>query len=151
MPLNIKDLKIESPDFTPLGHLRNEHAADKGNRPPRLKISGVPKTAVELAVICHDPDAPLPRGFVHWTLFAIPPSTTDLTTGGTGYRVGPNGLGERSYFGPRPPAGHGPHHYYFWVYALDKHVSGTPTREEFLERYRDNIIEQNRIVAIYEN
>ena len=47
--------------------------------------------------------------------------------------------------------GHGEHHYYFWVYALDTTVEGTPTREEFLQKYAGNIIEQNRIVGIYEN
>ena len=79
MPLNIKDLKIESADFAPLGKMRDEHAGDKGNVIPRLKIGGVPKEAVELALICHDPDAPLAQGFTHWTLYGIPPSATDLT------------------------------------------------------------------------
>ncbi len=65
MPLNIKSLKIESLDFPHLGKMKDEHAGDKGNVIPRLKISGVPPEAVELAVICHDPDAPLPRGFTH--------------------------------------------------------------------------------------
>ena len=79
MPLNIKDLKIESPDFAPLGKMKDEFAGDKGNVIPRLKISGVPKETVELALICHDPDAPLAHGFTHWTLYGIPPSATDLT------------------------------------------------------------------------
>jgi phosphatidylethanolamine-binding protein (PEBP) family uncharacterized protein len=65
--------------------------------------------------------------------------------------VGPNGAGGKQYYGPQPPAGHGEHHYYFWVYALDTKVDGTPTREEFLQKYAGNIIEQNRIVGIYEN
>jgi phosphatidylethanolamine-binding protein (PEBP) family uncharacterized protein len=30
-------------------------------------------------------------------------------------------------------------------------VEGTPTREQFLELYRGNIIEQNRVVGLYEN
>jgi len=55
------------------------------------------------------------------------------------------------YYGPQPPAGHGEHHYYFWVYALDTKVEGTPNREEFLQKYAGNIIEQNRIVGIYQN
>jgi phosphatidylethanolamine-binding protein (PEBP) family uncharacterized protein len=37
------------------------------------------------------------------------------------------------------------------VYALDTTVEGTPTREEFLQTYAGNIIEQNRIVGLYEN
>lgn len=151
MPLNIKDLKIECLDFAPLGRMKNEHAGNKGNVIPRLKISGVPKEAVELAVICHDPDAPLARGFTHWTLYAVPPGTTDLTDAQTKFRVGPNGAGQPGYYGPQPPDGHGPHHYYFWVYALNTKVEGAPTREQFLDRYKDNIVEQNRIVGIYEN
>jgi Raf kinase inhibitor-like YbhB/YbcL family protein len=151
MPLNIKDLKITSPDFEMLGRMGDKFAADKGNVTPRLKISGVPKAAVELAMICHDPDAPLAYGFTHWTVYGIPPSANDLTDAVAKYRVGPNGIGQNAYFGPQPPAGHGPHHYYFWVYALDTKVEGAPSREQFLERYKDNIIEQNRIVGVYEN
>ncbi len=67
------------------------------------------------------------------------------------FRVAPNGAGYAFYYGPQPPAGHGPHHYYFWVYALDTKVEGMPSREEFLQKYAGNIIEQNRIVGIYQN
>lgn len=152
MPLNIQDLKIESSDFVPGGRLADVHAGDKGNVLPRLLISGVSSDTVELAVVCHDPDAPLARGFTHWTLFGVLPSTTELTGGSVAsMRNGPNGMGQPGYYGPQPPAGHGTHHYYFWVYALNTKVDGTPTREEFLARYADNIIEQNRIVGTYSN
>ena len=151
MPLNIKDLKITSADFEPLGMLRDEHSGDKGNVLPRLTVSGVPAEARELAVICHDPDAPLARGFTHWVVYGIAPSATDLSDAQEKYRVGPNSAGQNHYYGPQPPAGHGKHHYYFWVYALNTNVQGTPTREDFLRQYADNIIEQNRIVGIYEN
>lgn len=150
MPLNIKDLRIDSADFDMLGLMDDRHAGDKGNVIPRLRISGVPSEAIELAVICHDPDAPLAHGFTHWTLYAVPPSTTDLDDEKR-YAVGPNGAGQHAYYGPQPPAGHGLHHYYFWVYALDKKVEGTPTREQFLERYGSNIIEQARLVGTYQN
>jgi Raf kinase inhibitor-like YbhB/YbcL family protein len=150
MPLNIKDLKIESTDFEPLGRMKDVQAADKGNVAPRLKISGVPQDAVELAMICHDPDAPLAHGFTHWTVYGIPPETTELH-GESKFRVGPNSLGENAYFGPQPPAGHGLHHYYFWIYALNTKVEGAPSREQFLERYAGNIIEQNRVIGVYSN
>jgi len=151
MAANIKDLKIESRDFKPHGQLADKHAADKDNIAPQLTVSGVPAEAVELALICHDPDAPRPRGFSHWTVYGIPTSATDLTDVSRKCRVGPNGMGKNEYFGPRPPAGHGQHHYYFWIYALDTKVDGTPSREEFLDRYKDNIIEQNRVIGTYEN
>ncbi|MBN9269390.1 MAG: YbhB/YbcL family Raf kinase inhibitor-like protein, partial [Mesorhizobium sp.] len=79
MPLNIKDLKITSSDFQPLGKLRDEHAGDKGNVLPKLTVSGVPAGTKELAVICHDPDAPLANGFTPWVVSGIDPSTTDLS------------------------------------------------------------------------
>jgi hypothetical protein len=146
MPLNIQDLAISSPDIRPGERVPDKHAADHGNAEPVLTISGVPEGAVELAVIAHDPDAPLPHGFTHWVLYGLEP--TDGTVNGL-HRTGPNTIGERAYSGPQPPPGHGVHHYYFWVYALDRPVKGEPTREEFLTEYADSIIEQNRFVATY--
>lgn len=146
MGLNIQDLAISSPDIASLAAIDDAFAAETGNRVPRLKISGVPADAVELAVILHDPDAPLPQGFTHWTVYGIDPQTADVTSG----RVGPNGIGEASYAGPQPPHGHGQHHYYFWVYALSRKVEGEPSREEFLANYADAIVEQNRLVGTYQ-
>jgi Raf kinase inhibitor-like YbhB/YbcL family protein len=151
MGLNIKDLKISSPDFQARGRLDHAHAMDKGNVNPTLKIAGTPKEAVELAVICHDPDAPLPFGYTHWVLYGIPAGTAELgKDADQKFRPGPNSNGNYRYDGPQPPAGHGPHHYYFWVYALDTPVVGTPTRAEFLKQYGDHIVEQNRLIGVYE-
>jgi Raf kinase inhibitor-like YbhB/YbcL family protein len=150
MALNIKDLAIRSLDFEPHAALREEHSGGKGNVMPRLVISGVPKETKELAVICHDPDAPLPRGFTHVVVYGIGPETKEIHGASDGWRMGPNGIGAEAYLGPAPPPGHGQHHYYFWVYALDTKVEGSPTREEFLQRYASNIIEQNRVVGTFE-
>lgn len=151
MGLNIKDLRISSPDFTPGGRLADKHSHDRGNVAPVLRIEGVPEGTVELAVICHDPDAPLPRGFTHWTLYGLPPTTTEVgPDADQQFRAGPNDFGKVGYGGPQPPAGHGPHHYYFWVYALNRPVEGAPARTEFVESYADAIIEQNRVIGVYE-
>lgn len=146
MGLNIQDLAIESPDIPALGEIPAEFAADTGNRVPRIAITGVPEGAVELAVIMHDPDAPLPNGFTHWVVYGIDPAAADVAAG----RPGPNGIGAAAYSGPQPPHGHGVHHYYFWVYALSRRVEGEPNREEFLERYADAIVEQNRFVGTFQ-
>ena len=152
MPLNIKDLKISSPDIAPLGRIDKRFALDDANDVPRLSITGAPAGTVELALICHDPDAPLPHGFTHWVLYGLPPQDLELgADANSRFRPGPNGAGVFAWAGPQPPAGHGPHHYYFWVYALDAAVEGTPSREEFLERYADHILEQARLVGIFEN
>lgn len=150
MGLNIQDLAISSPDFEPGGRLADRHANDQDNVAPRLTISGVPAGTAELAVICHDPDAPLPHGFTHWTLYGIPADATELGADADAtYRPGPNDFGATGYGGPQPPAGHGLHHYYFWVYALSRPVEGTPSRAEFLADYADAILEQNRVIGTF--
>jgi hypothetical protein len=152
MPLNIRDLAISSPDVEALGPIDPKFSADGGNQVPQLVISGVPEEAVELALILTDPDAPLPHGFTHWTVFNLPAQdglvNAEVLSKAT---TGLNGMGEASYSGPQPPPGHGLHHYYFWVYALDTVVLGTPNREQFLTDYAENIVEQNRLVATFVN
>lgn len=151
MPLNIKDLAIAIPGCAHGGRLDDRHAKPHGDVSPELHLSGVPEGTRELAIICHDPDAPLPDGFTHWTLYGIPPETTAIPEGdATRFRTGPNDFGDTGYGGPMPPEGHGTHHYYFWVYALDTDVEGAPPRREFLDRYADHIIEQNRTVGTWD-
>jgi Raf kinase inhibitor-like YbhB/YbcL family protein len=152
MGLNIQDLRISFVDYDDGARLDRRHANDADNEVPTLRIEGVPDGTTELALICHDPDAPLPDGFTHWTLYGIPADTTEVGSDADGrFRAGSNDFGAEGYGGPQPPGGHGPHHYYFWVYALSQAVEGTPTRREFLDRYGDAIIEQNRVVGVFEN
>ena len=140
-------LTITSRSFEPGGPIPRECALEGLNRPPVFDLAGVPRLAVELALICHDPDAPQPRGFTHWIVYGLPPDLT-IVEPGVG-RYGPNSLGQRSYSGPNPPTGHGIHHYYFWVYALATEVQGEPPREVFLDAYAEAILEQNRVVGTY--
>jgi Raf kinase inhibitor-like YbhB/YbcL family protein len=58
----------------------------------------------------------------------IPVSVTELpSNAGTGSEAGlpdvaitlRNDVGMRSFLGAAPPAGHGPHHYYYVVHAVD--------------------------------
>ena len=152
MGLKLGDLAVSSPAFESGGRIGERYANDKGNSQPEIRITGVPPGTAELALICHDPDAPLPFGFTHWVLYGIPPETTVIReNGGSAFRSGRNDFGVAGYGGPQPPARHGPHHYYFWVYALDARVKGTPSRREFLERYGDHVLEQARLVGVYEN
>lgn len=131
------------------GWLGLTHTAEGGNTPPTLIVEGVPENVVELALICHDPDAPRPHGWTHWVVYGIPPTVTEIGPDNQ-FRTGPNGSGDYSYFGCRPPIGHGVHHYYFHLYALGTTVEGAPTREEFLDRYAGDILAQARWVGMYE-
>lgn len=79
------------------------------------RVSG----AREYAVTVTDADAP-GGTFVHWVVWDIPSSTTELSAGGVPDEAvqGTNGFGNGSYGGPCPPEGDAPHRYAFTVYAL---------------------------------
>ena len=154
MGLNIADLKISSSAFDPHGRIPERHTGDGDDVSPELSISGVPDGTQQLALICHDPDAPLPHGFTHWVAYGIPADTSEIEEGGGGSFVeGANDMGNQGYNGPAPPDGHGVHHYYFWVYALDTEIDAEPglSRAELLSRIEDHVIEQARVVGTYEH
>ncbi len=122
------------------------------NASPAFLIGGVPDGTRSLALIAHDADAPLPHGYTHWVLLGIPPSVTYLGEGDGDklYVPGINDAGARGYLGPNPPAGHGVHRYYFWLYALGVEVAEPCNRREFLVRYANHVIDQERVVGQYE-
>ncbi|HEY8340907.1 MAG TPA: YbhB/YbcL family Raf kinase inhibitor-like protein [Egibacteraceae bacterium] len=153
MPLNIKDLKITSPAFGHGQPIPARHARDGDDVSPALEFSGVPAGTRQLALICHDPDAPLVHGFTHWVVYGIPADARGIPEGGGGAFVeGTNDYGDKGWGGPQPPPGHGPHHYYFWLYALDTEVDAEPglTRADLLSRIEGHVIEQARLIGTYE-
>jgi Raf kinase inhibitor-like YbhB/YbcL family protein len=95
---------------------------------PQLSWSDFPAGTKSFAVTVYDPDAPTASGFWHWAVADIPATTTSLPSGagddeGSGLPEGAvqfaNDAGLKRYVGAAPPAGHGPHHYYVVVHALD--------------------------------
>jgi Raf kinase inhibitor-like YbhB/YbcL family protein len=153
MGLNLGDLTIVSSDFDNLAAIPSRCAKDGDDQSPNLRWSGAPEGTREFALICHDPDAPLPQGWTHWVLYGIPASVTELESGAGGkYVEGRSDYGEQGWGGPQPPPGHGVHHYYFWVYALDTELGAEPglTRAQLLERIDGHVLEQARLVGTYE-
>lgn len=153
MGLNIKDLRISSPAFTSLECIPKQYTSDGENISPSLEWSGIPAGTQQLALICHDPDAPLPQGFTHWLIYNIPPTINQIAeAGGSKFTEGLNSTNQPGYTGPAPPKGHGPHHYYFWLYALDGELDLKPNmnREELLDTIADHVIEQARLVGVYQ-
>jgi Raf kinase inhibitor-like YbhB/YbcL family protein len=151
-PLFIADLAVSSPDIADGGRFPDRFTLYADNDTPTIVIDGIPEGTVEVALICHDPDAPRARGFTHWVVYGIPPRS-GVEVGPstvTQFRVAENDRGEARWMGPRPPAGHGTHRYYFWAYALSRAVEDLPSRAEFLAEYAEDIIEQNRMVVTYD-
>jgi len=126
---------------------------------PALRWHGVPEAAAELVILCEDPDAPLPKPFVHWIAYGIMPSDGGLLEGvraepraDSGMMQGKNTLRSDGYTGPAPPPGHGTHHYHFQIFALDRRLDLEPgaTRDELVEAMRGHIIAAGEVVGTYE-
>jgi Raf kinase inhibitor-like YbhB/YbcL family protein len=150
--LNVQDLKLSSPAFSGHKRIPERHTGDGEDVSPPLEWTGVPEGTKAFAVVMHDPDAPLVDGWTHWVAYNIPGDATGIPEGAEGIDHGVNSLGEPKYMGPAPPADHGPHHYYFWVYALDEDLGLEPglDRRTLHERIEDHVIEQARLIGTYE-
>ena len=153
MELKLQDLEISSPAFSALESIPQRHTSDGENVSPALRWSKIPPETQQFALICHDPDAPLPRGFTHWTIYNISSNITEIAEGeGHSFTEGVNTAGSDGYTGPAPPERHGVHHYYFWLYALDRALDLAPglSREELLEAIADSVTAQARLVGTYQ-
>ena len=149
--LKVADLTITSPAFETHRPIPDRHASTGEDLAPELRWSGAPSGTQAFAVVVHDPDAPLVDGFTHWVAYGIAGDATGLPEGGGDARAGTNSFGEQRYNGPAPPAGHGTHHYYFWVYALDENLDLEPglERRALLERIENHVIEQARLIGTF--
>jgi Raf kinase inhibitor-like YbhB/YbcL family protein len=121
-------LKMHSSVFTEGAPVPRRHTGDGEDLSPPLSWQGLPATARELALIVDDPDAPTEEPWVHWVIYNLPATLSGLPEGiapAVHARVAPGAIqGKNSwntigYRGPAPPKGHGTHHYYFKLYALD--------------------------------
>lgn len=113
-------MKLNSPDFEPEGLIPDRFTCEGEDLSPQLNWTDVPEGTRELALVCDDPDAPNGT-FTHWTIRNLSPSSSGLRQGQVpGDAVeGGNDFGRQGWGGPCPPKGHGPHRYYFRLYALD--------------------------------
>jgi Raf kinase inhibitor-like YbhB/YbcL family protein len=118
---------------------------------PPLSWIDVPDDALSLALICDDPDAPAGT-FTHWVAWGIDPSAGGLAEGEPAPREGLNGFGSSGYRGPCPPPGHGPHRYFFRLFALDAEPRVEPgAGREALESAIDgHVIDAAELVGTYQ-
>ena len=155
MGFALSDMTLTSSAFGRGAEIPAKHTGEGQDISPVLSWRGQPEGTKSFALICHDPDAPLVKpgtyGFVHWVLYGIPGSLTELPEGVGDYIQGSNDFGKAGYGGPMPPEGHGTHHYFFWLLALDTSPVLEPglTMWQLLEKIEPNVIAMNRLVGTY--
>ena len=155
MGFALSDMTLTSSAFDRGEPIPTKHTGEGEDVSPALSWRGQPDGTRSYALICHDPDAPLVKpgtyGFVHWALYGIPGDVTELSEGVSEYVQGANDFGAAGYGGPMPPEGHGTHHYFFWLLALDSEPDLEPglTMWELLGKIEPSVIAMNRLVGTY--
>ena len=156
-------LTVTSPTLKAGETIPRDYTADGKNVSPPLQWSGAPAPTKEFAVICDDPDVPMPQPFVHWVIYKIPGTAKGLPENipidpaaampadVAGAVQGTSGFRRPIYRGPAPPPGK-PHHYHFTVYAIDAVLDLKPglTKAELLEAIKGHVVGEGELVAIYE-
>ena len=140
---------IESPAFAEGATVPKRFTCDGDDAPPAIKVSDAPEGTRSFAVVMEDPDAP--KGtFTHWLAYDIPAGTSELdASAGKTLR---NSFGRDGYGGPCPPPGHGPHRYFFKVYALDvpSLASTVRTRQDLEKALEMHTLASAQLMGRYE-
>jgi Raf kinase inhibitor-like YbhB/YbcL family protein len=120
--VDLKSDAFESGEAIP-----DRYSAEGGNVSPPLRWGEAPEGTREWLLICEDPDAPRDEPFIHWIL-SVPEHIEGVAEGVSrdnlplGAHEARNDSKSTGYFGPRPPKGHGTHHYHFQIFAVDSHI-----------------------------
>jgi Raf kinase inhibitor-like YbhB/YbcL family protein len=112
------EFALTSEAFRDGGEIPRRHTCEGDDVSPALSWMEPPAAARTLALIVDDPDAPAGT-FTHWLAWNIDPAAGGLTEGKPAPAEGRNDFGAGGWSGPCPPHGHGPHRYFFRLYALD--------------------------------
>lgn len=146
---------LEAHGFPGGGAIPRIFTCDGANRSPALSWSGQPDGTRSFALIVDDPDAP---GGVwnHWLLWNIPRAWSGLDEGSAPkppVRAGANDFGKSKYGGPCPPRGHGPHRYFFRLFAVDVEdlgLSAGASRVELDKALASHVLDSAEYMGRYE-
>jgi Raf kinase inhibitor-like YbhB/YbcL family protein len=154
-------LEVHSANFKNNGSIPLEQTAYGKNISPAFSWSGAPENTKTFALITEDPDSVSPKPFIHWLVANIPASRrtlpANLPAGDAlkaigGAQQGAGSGGKIGYFGPRPPAGSGVHHYHFQIFALDEKLN-LPSgfdRQALLDAMKTHILAKGQIVGTFQ-
>ncbi|HEY5549829.1 MAG TPA: YbhB/YbcL family Raf kinase inhibitor-like protein [Candidatus Saccharimonadales bacterium] len=143
-------MRIVSPAFREGAAIPPQYTCKGQNVSPPLNFIKVPPGAQSLALIMHDPDAPV-GDYVHWTMWGIPVNTEAVAVNSVpvGAVQGLNSNNQNRYMGPCPPSG--THRYIFELYALDKPLSLPPQtgRDGLKKAMEGHITEEHTLTGVF--
>lgn len=145
------DLTLSSTAFTEGEPIPRRHTCEGDDLSPPLRWEEVPEGTASLALICDDPDAPVGT-FVHWVAWGLDPASDGLDEATAAPAEGLNDFGTAGYRGPCPPPGHGPHRYFFRLYAVDGELDleDGASREELDRAIEGRVLASAELVGTYE-
>ncbi|MCW1930681.1 MAG: YbhB/YbcL family Raf kinase inhibitor-like protein [Candidatus Kerfeldbacteria bacterium] len=136
------------------GELPLEFTCDGIGEFPQLSVLNVPKKAVSLALIIHDPDVPIDirsdRTWYHFLAWNIPKATTEITADMSAPVVyGTTTTRTTVYIPPCPPDDE--HRYIFTVYALDTtlDLQSNASAIELLDAMKDHVVKYATLTTTY--
>ena len=151
-------MQIKTGAFSPESRIPEKYTCQGADISPALSWEGVPEKTRSFSLIMDDPDAP-GKTWVHWVIYNIPAETRSLPERFSpaerlknGLLQGRNDFGEIGYGGPCPPPGHGPHRYFFKLYALDTDLNLKPgAGKKDVEKAMDgHILGQAELIGRFE-
>jgi len=153
--LKLMALELIVAGFSQNSAIPRSHTCEGVDLAPAIEWKGAPEITQSFALIVDDPDAP-GNTWNHWLLYDIPPSAHSLDPefkpGRTGVS-GTNDFGKLGYNGPCPPRGHGPHRYFFKLYALDVpslKLSAGARRAQLDKAMRGHVLAEAQYIGRYE-
>ncbi len=147
--------QILSPAFADGGWIPSLHTCQGADISPSLEWSGEPADCRSFALIVDDPDAP-GGTWNHWLLYEVPAKIHNLAQGykpGALGLSGKNDFGKLGYGGPCPPKGHGPHRYFFRIYALNVANLNLPAgarRAQLEEALKGHVLAETHTMGRFE-
>ncbi|MBI4161451.1 MAG: YbhB/YbcL family Raf kinase inhibitor-like protein [Acidobacteria bacterium] len=150
-------IQITSAAFTEGSPIPQKHTCDGADLSPPLRWGNLPTGTKSIALVCDDPDAPV-GNWVHWVLYDLPPSMTELAEGvpgrdtlPIGAKQGRNDFRRIGYGGPCPPPGPA-HRYFFNLYALDAQVELPPgaTKKDLLKAMEGHVLAGGHLMGTYQ-
>ncbi len=153
-------LTLLSESFTADGEIPEAYTCEGEDVSPHLAWRDAPKGTASFVLIVDDPDAPDPNApqmvWVHWILYNLPPSASELPRGVTvenqpvGTLQGFNDWKRTGYGGPCPPIGR--HRYFHKLYALDSVLPdlGAVTKEKLLAAMEGHVLATAELMGTYQ-